>query len=69
MANTKYEQIAQMETAELKEFLGETKAIYNKMRFNHAVSPVEDSTKIKAARKQIARINTELTKRQLAESK
>ena len=69
MANSKYEQIAQMTTDELNELLAETRAEQNKMRFNHAVSPVEDSTVLRNAKKTIARVLTELRKRELSESK
>lgn len=69
MANSKYEEIAQMSTDELVELHQETEAILTKMRFNHAVSPIEDSTTLKKVRKKIARILTEMRKRELEESK
>ena len=65
MANTKYEQIEQMTGDELTELLAETKAILGKMRFNHAVSPLEDSTELRRTKKKIARVLTELRKREL----
>lgn len=68
MANTNYDQVAQMSTDELTELLAETKAILNKMRFNHAVSPIEDSTQLRITRKKIARVLTELRKRELEEA-
>ena len=68
MANTNYDQVAQMSTDELIELLAETKAILSKMRFNHAVSPIEDSTQLRITRKKIARVLTELRKRELAEA-
>jgi large subunit ribosomal protein L29 len=69
MANSKYEQIAGMSTPELEELLDETRVILQKMQFNHAVSPIEDSTQLGETRRKIARISTELRKRQLEESK
>lgn len=65
MANTNYDQIAQLSTDELTELLGETKTILDKMRFNHAVSPIEDATQLRKTRKKVARIMTELRKREL----
>jgi len=39
-----------------------------KLKLNHAVSPLENPNKIKAYRRTIARLLTEVKKRQLAES-
>jgi len=69
MANNKYEEIVQLTTDDIIEQLEDSKAKLGKMRFNHAVSPVEDSTDLKKLRKRIARLMTELRKRQLEESK
>ena len=69
MANSKYEEIVQLTTDDIIEQLEDSKAKLGKMRFNHAVSPVEDSTDLKKLRKRIARLMTELRKRQLEESK
>jgi large subunit ribosomal protein L29 len=69
MANNKYEEIVQLTTDDIIEQLEDSKAKLGKMRFNHAVSPVEDSTELKKLRKRIARLMTELRKRQLEESK
>lgn len=68
MANSNYEEIAQMTTPELEELLEETRAILSKMRFNHAVSPIENSTQLGRTRKKIARVLTELNKRKAEES-
>lgn len=65
MANSEYDQIAQMSTDELTELLSETRAILTKMRFNHTVSPIEDGTQLRKTRKKIARVLTELRKREL----
>ena len=68
MANKEYEQLAQMTTDELEELLVETRAILGKMRFNHTVSPIEDSTQLRKTKKKVARVLTELRKRELEES-
>lgn len=53
-------------TEELNETLKETRALLNKLEINHAVSPIENPQKIKMTRKSVARILTELRKRELA---
>lgn len=69
MANNKYAEIVQLTTEDLVEQLEDSRARLSRMRFNHAVSPIEDSTELKKLRKRIARLMTELRKRQLEESK
>lgn len=60
--------IREMSTAELKERLDEEKKHLQKLKLNHAVSPLENPMKIQIFRKTIARINTELRKRVIEES-
>lgn len=61
--------IKELSTADLQDRLeDETKQLV-KLRINHAVSPLENPNKIKAYRKTIARIKTELRKRELEEIK
>ena len=60
--------IKELSTADLRDRLeDETKQLV-KLRINHAVSPLENPNKLKAYRKIIARIKTELRKRELEES-
>ncbi len=61
--------IRETATEELRESLKEQQALLNKLTLNHAVSPVENPQKIRITRKTIARILTELKKRELAETK
>lgn len=49
--------------------ISEEKASLNKLKFAHAVSAIENPLRIKAARKLIARLNTELSARKNAEAK
>ncbi len=59
--------IKELSTAELIERLeDETKQLV-KLKINHAVSPLENPNKLRAYRKIIARIKTELRKRELEE--
>lgn len=63
----KKEAINELSTADLMERIEATRAQYIKMKMQHAVSPLDNPNKISATRKQIARMLTELTKRQKAE--
>jgi large subunit ribosomal protein L29 len=61
--------IREMSTSELKERLVEERKQLRKLKMNHAVSPLENPLKIQAYRKTIARIMTELQKRETEELK
>lgn len=61
--------IREMSTPELVERLEEEKKQLTKMKINHAVSPLENPMKLKFYRKAIARIKTELRRRELEETK
>ena len=63
----KKEAINELSTADLMERIEATRAQYIKMKMQHAVSPLDNPNKIGETRKQIARMLTELTKRQNAE--
>lgn len=56
-------------TSELKEKLDIERVKLQKMRLQHAVSPIENPNKIKESRKNIARYLTELRAREIAEQK
>jgi len=57
--------IRELTTGEIIERLDEEKRQLTKLRLNHAVSPLENPNKIGAYRKTIARLNTELKRREL----
>jgi len=59
--------IRELSTAELIERLEEETKQLVKLKLNHAVSPLENPNKIRAYRKIIARIKTEMRKRELEE--
>jgi len=63
------EVIKELSTADLIERLEDESKQLVKLRLNHAVSPLENPNKIKAYRKIIARIKTELRNRELVEQK
>lgn len=59
----KNSEIIELSQEELTARLKEEKAALNKLKFAHAVSAIENPNVIKAARKNIARISTEISKR------
>jgi large subunit ribosomal protein L29 len=61
----KQEEIKELSTADLIERLEEETSRYTKTKLHHAVSPIENVQTIKENRKTIARLNTEIRKRQL----
>ena len=61
----KMTEIKSLETKELAEKLETAVAQYNQMKLNHAVTPMENPSQIKAARRDIARMQTELRAREL----
>ncbi len=65
----KNSEIIELTTAELKERVETEKAALNKLTMNHTVTPLENPMQIRAARKVIARMMTELRKRELTEKK
>ena len=61
----KSKEIKELETKELAERIESEVAKYEQMKFNHTVSPLENPSQIKAARRDIARLKTELRQREL----
>ena len=61
----KMNEIKGLETKELAEKLETEVANYHQMKLNHAVTPMENPSQIKAARRDIARMKTELRQREL----
>jgi len=57
--------IRELTTGEIIERLDEEKRQLTKLKLNHAVSPLENPNKIKAYRKTIARLVTEMRRRSL----
>jgi large subunit ribosomal protein L29 len=59
--------IKELSTADLKDRLEDETRQLVKLRINHAVSDLENPNKLKTYRRTIARIKTELRKRELEE--
>ena len=64
----KKEAINEWSTADPMERIEATRTSYVKMKLQHAVSPLDNPNKLRETRKEIARMLTELTKRQKAEN-
>ena len=62
----KNSEIVELATDALAAKLVEEKAALNKLKFAHAVSALENPNVLKAARKNIAQISTEISKRKNA---
>jgi len=61
----KSKELKELETSELAERIEAEVAKYNQMKLNHSISPLENPSLIKAARRDIARMKTELRQREL----
>ena len=65
----KINKIREMSSPELEKELGELKSELFKLRFSLATNGLENPMKIKEVKKDIAKINTVLTERKIAEAK
>lgn len=65
----KINDIRKMSSPDLEKELGELKSELFKLRFSLATNGLDNPMKIKEVKKDIAKINTVLTERKLAESK
>ncbi|MEY8848171.1 50S ribosomal protein L29 [Psychroserpens sp. XS_ASV72] len=61
----KQSEITQLSVAELQEKLSETQKSYADLKMAHAISPLENPIQLRNVRRTVARIATELTKREL----
>ncbi len=61
----KQSEIKEKSVAELQEELIKAKRSYTDLKMAHAISPLENPIQLRGLRKSVARIATELTKREL----
>ena len=61
----KQSEIKETSTAELQEKLAESKKAFTDLKMAHAISPLENPIQLRSQRRSIARIETELTKREV----
>ena len=60
----KASEVREMSISDLRERIEAEKAALDAMKINHAVSPIEDTSKIKKTRKDIARMMTILAEKE-----
>ncbi len=65
MAKLKKEDLNQLNDADLKQRLFDDVERLVKLRFNHAVNPIDNPAQLRYVRREIARLNTEMRKREL----
>ena len=61
----KIKEVRELETKALVERIDAEVAKYNQMKLNHAITPMENPSEIKATRRDIARMKTVLREREL----
>jgi large subunit ribosomal protein L29 len=61
----KIKEITELADKDLREKLGQSEEAYKQMKLNHQISPLENPSQIKAARRDIARMKTVLRQREL----
>ncbi|WP_445457126.1 50S ribosomal protein L29 [Flavobacterium sp. HNIBRBA15423] len=61
----KQSEINNLSAAELQQKLSELKRTYAELKTAHTISPIENPLQIKTIRRAVARIATEITKREL----
>ena len=61
----KIKEITELADKVLREKLAQSEAAYKQLKLNHQISPLENPSQIKAARRDIARMKTVLREREL----
>ena len=59
----KQSEIKELSTAELQEKLSEMKKSFSDLKLTHSISPLENPIQLRTIRRAVARLATELTKR------
>ena len=61
----KNSEIIALSAVELKEKIASEREVLRKLKFAHAITPIENPMRIKESKKLIARLNTALTAKEL----
>ncbi len=61
----KIKELKELETKDLVEKLEQAQEKLNQLKLNHTIAPLENPSQIKAARRDIARMKSELHQREL----
>ena len=67
MATDKFEKLKDMSASDLKNELTETSAQYQRLKFDHAIKGLENPIGLREVRRDIARLNGEVRRRELTE--
>jgi large subunit ribosomal protein L29 len=65
----KTKEIKELTVKELQERIDNDRAILNRLKLNHTISPLDNPAQIRDIRKQIARVATELRLREITQNK
>lgn len=68
MASKKFQELQGFTPEELRTELDATERSYQKMKFDHAVTGLDNPLTLREVRRDIARLKTEITRRQLADA-
>lgn len=66
MATEKFQKLQDMSEADLMTELTETSAQYQRLKFDHAIKGLENPIGLREVRRDIARLKTELRRREVA---
>ena len=66
MATKKYLDLQESNDNDLKEMLTETENAYQKLTFDHAIRGLDNPLELKELRRDVARLNTEIRRREVA---
>ena len=68
MATKKYLELQEFSEPDLQAELKATEQSYQKMKFDHAITGLDNPLRLREIRRDIARLNTEVRRRQLADA-
>ena len=67
MATEKFQKLQDMSDPDLQTELAETSAQYQRLKFDHAIKGLENPIGLKEVRRDIARLKTEVRRREVAQ--
>ena len=66
MATEKFQHLQEMTDSDLQNELNETRAQYQRLKFDHAIKGLDNPIGLREVRRDIARLQTEIRRRELA---
>jgi len=66
MATKKYIELGEMSDADLKDELKQINVQFQKLRFDHTIKGLDNPVLLKTARRDVARVQTEIRRREVA---